>query len=99
MAFIRMEITILESIKVSVIIPVYNTKQYLQECVDSIINQSLNQIEIILIDDGSTDGSIEIVKEYEESYENIIAIYQENQGLGAARNNGLKIARESIYIL
>ena len=62
MAFIRMEITILESIKVSVIIPVYNTKQYLQECVDSIINQSLNQIEIILVDDGSTDGSIEIVK-------------------------------------
>lgn len=100
MAFIRMEITILESIKVSVIIPVYNTKQYLQECVDSIINQSLNQIEIILIDDGSTDGSIEIVKEYEESYENIIAIYQENQGLGAARNNGLKIARgEYIYFI
>lgn len=99
-AFLRMEITILESIKVSVIIPVYNTKKYLQECVDSIINQSLNQIEIILVDDGSTDGSVEIVKEYEESYENIIAIYQENQRQGAARNNGLKIARgEYIYFI
>lgn len=51
-------------IKVSVIIPVYNTKKYLRECLDSVVNQTLKDIEIILIDDGSTDGSAEICKSY-----------------------------------
>ena len=51
-------------IKVSVVVPIYNAEKYLKQCLDSIINQTLKEIEIILIDDGSTDGSADICKEY-----------------------------------
>lgn len=90
----------MKEIKVSVIIPVYNTRQYLQECMDSILKQSLDSIEIIIVDDGSTDGSLELVKEYEKTHSNICVIYQKNKKQGAARNAGLKIARgEFVYFI
>lgn len=78
--------------KVSVIIPVYNVEQHLRECLDSVINQTLKEIEIICINDGSTDSSLEILKEYADKDKRIIIIDQSNTGVGKARNNGLNIA-------
>ncbi len=80
-------------IKVSVIIPVYNSEKYLRECLDSIINQTLKEIEIICIDDGSTDNSLDILKSYAAKDRRIIILQQRNLGAGAARNAGLKIAK------
>ncbi|OCA84650.1 bifunctional glycosyltransferase/CDP-glycerol:glycerophosphate glycerophosphotransferase [Bacillus sp. FJAT-27986] len=80
-------------IKVSIITPVYNVEEYLRETLDSLVNQTLSPIEIIMIDDGSTDRSPEIIEEYSQRYSNIIFVKQENSGPGAARNNGLKVAR------
>ena len=77
---------------VSVIIPVYNTELFLRECLDSIINQTLKEIEIICINDGSTDNSIAILEEYKSRDDRIIVLTQENKGAGAARNAGLNIA-------
>ena len=76
-------------IKVSVIIPVYNVEEYLGECLDSIINQTLNDIEIICINDGSTDNSLDVLEEYEKRDSRIRIFSQENAGLSIARNNGL----------
>ena len=78
--------------KVSVIIPVYNTEEYLRECMDSVINQTLKEIEIICVDDGSTDGSLSILKEYAKKDERITVITQENQCAGIARNCGISVA-------
>lgn len=80
------------SIKVSIIIPVYNMEEYLRECLDSIINQTLQDIEIICINDGSTDNSLSILYEYKEKDNRIKIINQDNKGTGIARNNGIKIA-------
>ncbi len=79
--------------KVSVIIPVYNVEEYLRECLDSIINQTLKDIEIICVDDGSTDKSLDMLNFYADIDRRIIVCSQENQGAGAARNRGLKIAK------
>lgn len=76
-------------VKISVIIPVYNVEDYLKECLDSICNQSFEDIEIICVDDGSTDSSLNILKDYESGDNRINIISQENQGAGAARNVGL----------
>lgn len=90
----------IQEIKTSIIIPVYNTKDYLEACIESVLMQKQKEIEIILIDDGSTDGSSEIIKKYDEKYPFIKAIYQENQKLGAARNAGVKIVKgKYIYFL
>ncbi len=78
---------------VSVIIPVYNAEKYLRECLDSVVNQTLKDIEIICVDDGSTDGSKEILGNYREKDNRIIIITQENSGSGIARNTGVKLAR------
>lgn len=78
--------------KVSVIIPVYNTEKYLRQCLDSVINQTLTDIEIICVDDGSTDSSLEILREYEQKGSRIKVLQQENQYAGVARNRGLDIA-------
>lgn len=78
--------------KVSVIVPVYNVAPYLAKCLDSIINQSCRETEIICVNDGSTDGSLEILRQYEKRDPRITIINQENAGLSAARNNGLKKA-------
>ena len=79
--------------KISIIIPVYNTEQYLEQCIDSILNQTLKDIEIILINDGSTDKSYNILKKYEKKDSRIVLINQKNKGQGEARNLGIKIAK------
>lgn len=81
------------NIKVSVIIPVYNVQDYLRECLDSILNQTLKELELICVDDGSTDKSLEILREYEKKDNRVIVLTQHNKGAGAARNKGLEIAR------
>lgn len=75
-------------IKVSVIVPIYNAEKYLEQCLDSIANQTLKDIEIILIDDGSTDGSAEICKNY-LSDSRVSYYHKENEGLAAARDDGM----------
>ena len=77
---------------VSVIIPVYNAENYLEQCLDSVVNQTLKDIEIICVNDGSTDSSLNILEEYQQKDDRIIVITQENQGAGVARNQGLKVA-------
>lgn len=83
----------MEQIKVSVIIPIYNVEKYLRQCLDSVVNQTLKDIEIICVDDGSSDNSLSILSEYEGKYENVKVIKQANAGAGAARNNGMRIAK------
>lgn len=79
--------------KVSVIVSVYNVEQYLKECLDSIVNQTLKEIEIICIDDGSTDSSLEILKEYAKHDNRITILKQQNLRAGIARNAGLSVAK------
>ncbi|HAX73195.1 MAG TPA: hypothetical protein DCY20_06690 [Firmicutes bacterium] len=74
---------------VSVIVPVYNVEKYLATCLDSLVNQSLARIEIICVDDGSTDESLTILRDYEKRYDQVIVITKENGGLSDARNVGL----------
>lgn len=81
------------SIKVSVIIPVYNSENYLEECIQSLLNQILKECEFIFINDGSTDNSYNILKKYEALDKRVLILNQENQGVSVARNNGLTIAR------
>ena len=83
----------IENPKISVIIPVYNVEKFLRECLDSVVNQTMRDIEIICVNDGSTDNSLDILKEYAAKDDRIIVINQTNGWLSAARNNGLKIAR------
>ncbi|MBO5289018.1 MAG: glycosyltransferase family 2 protein [Spirochaetales bacterium] len=79
--------------KISIIIPVYNAEEYLYECLDSLINQTMKNTEIICIDDGSTDNSYEILSEYAAKDNRFIILQQENKGAGAARNKGMEIAK------
>lgn len=86
--------------KVSVIIPVYNMEKYLCECLDSVLRQTLQAIEVICINDGSTDESLSMLQEYRIKDERVRIIDQENQGVAVARNNGIMAARsEFIYFL
>ena len=78
---------------VSVIIPVYNVEEYLKECLDSVINQTYKNLEIILINDGATDSSPKICEKYQQKDKRIVLISQKNKGLGAARNAGMDIAK------
>ena len=82
-----------EEIKVSIIIPVYNVEQYVKECLDSIKAQTLKEMEIICVDDGSTDSSLKILQEYAETDPNIIVIHQENQGAAVARNKAMEMCK------
>lgn len=80
--------------KVSVIVPFYNVENYIEKCIESLINQTLNDIEIILVNDGSKDNSINIAKKYAEKYpEKIVYLEKENGGLGDARNYGIPYAK------
>lgn len=86
--------------KVSVIIPVYNTEKYLRKCIDSVLNQTMLDYEIIIVNDGSTDNSVKIVQEYIKKNNNIHLINQKNKGQAAARNAGIKEASgEYLYFL
>ncbi len=78
--------------KVSVVIPVYNTEKYLEECLNSVETQTLKEIEIICVNDGSKDKSLEILKNHREKDDRIKIIDQENAGVSVARNNGIKSA-------
>lgn len=80
-------------IKVSVIIPVYNVENYLRQCLDSVVNQTLREIEIICVNDSSTDGSLAILEEYAQKDDRIQVITQPNAGAGAARNRGMDLAK------
>lgn len=78
---------------ISIIIPVYNVEEYLRQCLDSVVNQTYKNLEIIIIDDWSTDNSWKICDEYANKDKRIIVVHQENQDLSAARNVWLKIAK------
>lgn len=84
--------------KVSIIVPIYNIKQYLPRCIDSIRNQTMGDIEIILVDDGSSDGSSELCDQYASADPRIRVLHKENEGLSAARNDGIQMARAD-YIM
>ena len=76
----------------SIIIPIYNVSAFLPECLESVVGQSFSDYEVVCVDDGSTDDSFGIAKGYVDAHEHWQLIHQENQGLGAARNMGLKHA-------
>ena len=83
----------MSEVLVSVIVPVYNVRDYLQECWKSIINQTFRNIEIILVDDGSTDGSGELCDELSKQDKRVIVIHRKNGGLSAARNSGIDVCK------
>jgi len=79
--------------KISIIIPVYNTSEYLNRCLDSAVNQTIDDLEIICINDCSTDNSIEILRQYEQKYKNVIVLdLPVNKGVANARNVGIEKA-------
>lgn len=80
-------------IKISVIVPVYNSEKYLYQCLETILGQTLQETEVILIDDGSTDSSYQICKEFADRDGRVRLYHQENKGAGAARNLGIELAR------
>ena len=89
----------MNSIKVSVIIPVYNTQAHLKQCLDSVLKQTLYEIEVIIVNDCSPDGSAEIIREYAKNDERVICVNHEvNKGLPAARNSGVSIAQGQYII-
>lgn len=85
------------NILVSIIVPIYNSENYLKKCIGSITNQTLSNIEIILINDGSTDRSKEIINEFAKKDNRIVAIHKENSGPAATRNLGIKIANGDYF--
>lgn len=87
-------------VKVSVVMPVYNAEEYLKDSLESLINQTLDDIEIICVNDGSSDNSLDILKDYEEKDSRIIVLDNENQGASLSRNEGMAIAKgEYIYFM
>ena len=76
----------------SIIIPIYNIENYIGECIESVLCQTFTDFELILVDDGSTDRSLEVIKQYQKKDNRIIVIHQENAGPGSARNAGIKRA-------
>ena len=83
----------METELISVIVPVYNVERYLRRCVDSILHQTYQDLEVLLVDDGSTDASGAICDEYAAQEERVTAVHQKNGGLSAARNAGLERAQ------
>lgn len=87
-------------VKISVIVPVYNTQKYLKECLNSITNQTFQDIEIICINDGSTDNSLKVLEEFSKKDNRIKIITQKNSGLSASRNRGIELSNgEYIYFI
>lgn len=84
---------------ISIIIPVYNVEKYLERCLDSVLNQSYKNLEIILINDGSTDSSLDICLKYAKKDNRIKLINQNNSGISEVRNKGLEAAKRGVYSL
>ena len=78
--------------KLSVIIPIFNGEDTLQRCLDSVVSQQVEDLEIILVNDGSTDKSLQICEQFAKHHEQTVIIEQDNQGLSVARNSGLQVA-------
>ncbi len=92
--FIRYEVLLMRKIKLSIIVPCYNVEKYLKRCLDSLLSQSMEGIEIICINDGSPDNCLSILKSYRESFgDRLIIIDKENEGVWKGRMEGIKIAR------
>lgn len=87
----------MENVILSVIIPIYNSEKYLERCIESVVNQADDTIEIILVNDGSTDGSQKICEKYTCQYKNVKLLVKENGGLSSARNYGLTYA-QGMYV-
>lgn len=79
--------------RLSVVIPVYNVEEYVEECLDSVFRQSLTDLEVIAVDDGSTDSSLKILREYATREPRLTVLHQQNEGQGSARNHGVTRAR------
>ena len=78
---------------ISVIVPVYNKKKYLRRCLECLLGQDYKNLEIILVDDGSTDGSSEVIREFSQRYGIIRSFFQKNSGAASARNYGMRVAK------
>lgn len=83
--------------KVSIILPIYNVEKYLKRCMDSLLNQTLKDIEIVMVDDESPDNCPQLCEEYQSKYPNIKVVHKKNGGLGMARNSGLEVC-EGEYV-
>ena len=81
------------TVKISAVMPVYNMAKYLREAIESVLNQTLKEIELICVDDGSTDGSAKIIADFAKKDDQVRLIRQSNQGAGVARNTGIKAAK------
>lgn len=88
----------MKNIKVSIIIPCYNAEKCLKNCIDSILGQSLKEMEIICVNDGSTDNTLSILQDYEKKDNRIVVVNKENGGVSSARNEGLKYAKGDFLI-
>lgn len=82
----------MNDIKISIIVPIYNVEKYLDRCMDSLLNQTLKDIEIIMVDDGSPDNCPQMCDEYAKKDNRVKVVHKENGGLGYARNSGLDVA-------
>ena len=89
-------LTEMEKELISVIIPCYNVEKYIDRCVESVLNQTYRNLEIILVDDGSTDSTGKICDRYSQTDRRIRVVHQKNGGLSSARNTGLKVATATI---
>ena len=83
----------MENDKLSIVVPIYNVEKYLRKCINSLINQTYKSIEIILVDDGSSDSSGNIADEYAEKDSKIKVIHKTNGGVSSARNSGIEAAK------
>ncbi|URZ16003.1 glycosyltransferase [Clostridium felsineum] len=82
----------MDKCKISIVMPVYNSKEYLKEAIESILNQTYRDFQFIIIDDGSTDGSLDLINEYKEMDDRIVVISRENKGLVFSLNEGISLA-------
>ena len=85
--------------KISIIVPVYNAEEYVENTVQSIINQTYKNIQIILVDDGSIDQSLKIIQQLAKKEKRIKVIHQENKGVSAARNTGILSSQLSLLVV
>ena len=84
--------------RISIVVPVYNAEKYLRHCLDSLINQTMQDIEIICVNDGSKDNSLAILEDYVKRDKRIVLLNQSNRGVSVARNNALKHVRGEYYM-